>query len=272
MISPLISCSLARRFMFKRRLGFTMVELMVTLGIIVVLVALLLPALNKAREQGRAVTCLSNLRQISHAFIMYTGDSHDNFPQPAWQGDHSLSDWIYWQLPLDASQGTAMPRGVVMRYLGGSNPGVLRCPSDEIVSHMTTNGMAGDATDVYRYSYTVNESICHYAKIIPAHTNGPVLMVSIAHPAQKILLIDENSETINDGCWWATGFLNGTPNVLSNRHYFHDEDHANQINLPLPGPPPYYVGRGNAAFCDGHAEAVERNESMSAAFYDPTVN
>jgi type II secretory pathway pseudopilin PulG len=140
-------------------------ELLVVIGIIALLAALLLPALNGAREQGRAVTCLSNLRQLSAAFMMYTADNHDGFPQPAWTGDHSPMDWIYWQLPLDPTGGRGMPKGVVTRYLGGNNPAVLRCPSDDISMHGTYNGMTGDPSDVYRYSYTVNETVCHYASL-----------------------------------------------------------------------------------------------------------
>lgn len=70
--------------MKRNRTGFTLVELLVVIGIIAALAAMLLPALNKARQASVTIKCASNLRQIGQLFRLYATDNSGYFPPTMW--------------------------------------------------------------------------------------------------------------------------------------------------------------------------------------------
>jgi prepilin-type N-terminal cleavage/methylation domain-containing protein/prepilin-type processing-associated H-X9-DG protein len=70
---------------FVRRRGFTLTELLIVIGIIAVLIAILMPALSAAREHARRIKCMSNLRQLTAAWIMYANSNRGHICSSEWQ-------------------------------------------------------------------------------------------------------------------------------------------------------------------------------------------
>jgi len=215
--------------------------LLVVIGIIAVLMSILLPSLNRAREQARQVQCLSNLRQIATATVMYYTNNKGLLPGGA-EPPQKKWDWIMWD---EANGFKDFDESVLSPYFGTKplNKAYFRCPSDEAEIHQSVYG----GRYPYKYSYTMNCYLCDNSRAYAAFTikkNFKIDMIKKA--SQKIMYIDENERTANDGLW-----VPGQDDAASYVDQLADRHEQNKAIKKKSG-------RGNAAFADGHAELVTR--------------
>ena len=286
----------------RRTKGFTLVELLVVIGIIALLISILLPALSKARESANRTKCLSNIRQITMGFYSYCQSNKGSFPFVA--SGSFFEDWIWWNDTgnvKDAFSGTAIASyagtpynnvadGGIAPYLNFSkNPQVMLCPSDPDPKTTHTRWLAGKH---YPFSYALNNLMnSEYAYYKNAGKTPPgswgnlstlqiqciaAKITQVRFPSDKILVFEESDTTIDDGngSMWCQPNTTHLLNLVALRH--DKQGFANpaaDLNL-TDGlwPPPNPEGKGVVGFCDGHADVMSRVVAHSYAHCLPDVD
>ncbi|MDX1932938.1 MAG: DUF1559 domain-containing protein [Capsulimonadales bacterium] len=241
-----------------RPAAFTLIELLVVIAIIAILAAILFPVFAQAREKARAITCLSNMKQIGLAALMYIQDYDERFPSNAGvnpdpeapnEGDWGKDFWMFHFYPY------IKQRAGNIQQKGGS---IFNCPSDTGNPQQMSMGadddygyyfltpygseaaadqwlrdnwnLIKDADGVFKWynSYSINEHLCD--QVYPGE--GPVLAGWEA-PADSYMLLEGNKSEL-EGDELSRDVV-GVPN--------------NWVGLQVR-----HTGGFNVTFVDGHAK------------------
>ena len=165
--------------------NFTLIELLVVIAIIAILAGMLLPALAQARNKAKAISCVSNLKQLGTALINYTGDFDGHFVLGA-PGSDNLTRWFGTRKNTsDAFNPTDGPLGSYF----GNNADVKQCP---VSADLDLNGYESGCG-----GYGYNDFYLGSAKGAITDAGGTWWLVSgYSNKSQKISNVKQPSQTI----------------------------------------------------------------------------
>lgn len=218
------------RLIRKSPSGFTLVEMLVVIAVIVLLLALLLPGLQNTEKRMGGIKCANTLRQLHSTVMLYVGESNGFFPRFPRTGDGPATCPRAWWT-MDGAGWANWNVGTGWAYIGGNTDQrkyFLQCPV-EAWENTTWN-------NTRNFSYSFNWRFNH-----PDPTGGAITcdtttmrLVNIPKPAQRVMILDERQP--NDGYYvWNNG---------------HGDDQGSTRHF----------GKGNYMCVDGHVIQLEPNE------------
>jgi prepilin-type N-terminal cleavage/methylation domain-containing protein/prepilin-type processing-associated H-X9-DG protein len=249
-------------FTSHKSLGFTLIELLVVIAIIAILAAILFPVFAQAREKARAISCLSNEKQMGTALLMYSQDYDETFPlwnQAAWINDIPAGDGCHDPLP-----GVTYPYeetsadlwdAKLVPYVKNGHPeivspdkhdysGVWHCPDGELGTKYRTYGVS--------YGYAFNMDSPAYCR-----REGGGLKVAEVDAPVKFIMVGETGGDPNTAFPDGVNSNDGNGGLMNRPINF--QGYAMYYNLPYAYSkdrerPFRHTGGANYVFNDGHAK------------------
>ncbi len=235
--------------------AFTLIELLVVISIIALLLSVLLPALNKVKEQARMVVCRSNLHQYGLAARMYLDDNRRRFPDTLeWLYSNRPSGYCMWHDQQNNLKNHPENGGVLWPYLRHARIHV--CPTFNVVAKRmgchTDRAHDPSIPIEPQYSYSMNAFVGGDGRGMVSHES------EVKHPARVFMFSEENS-------WPVPGLSRCGIN-----------DNNLRIGIPSSGekivdcfgtyhtPPGGDLNKGSAnlVFVDGHVGTMKAEEQQ----------
>ncbi len=247
--------------MRKKNRAFTLIELLVVIAIIAILAAILFPVFAQAREKARAISCVSNEKQVSLAVLMYVQDYDETFPE------------YFYNLVANPPTDPPFTPGA-QDFIVGWNEAVypyvksvqlFRCP-DAPRSATLASGAGGetfgtdDTNPTGATGYSINARLSGDTGTLDDGAQHPPLGLGALQFAASTILLSESSSHCSDGCASSDENEWGWEGRHIDKLYGDGWDYGDEPNAVYisTGKPPLtrHTGGGNYAFSDGHVKFI----------------